>query len=447
MVPKLLTKTILVSMLLATSGLAWPTVAHGDPGTEAEGTGESKTAGNGTGPNDSSVGATSTPPRIVVGNVASPPSRPEPGGVFTVDVLVTNTGESPVTITRLTDSVYGDISTQGTCTTAVGTALEASGSTYSCAFSGDFFGNAGARLFHTVVAEAVDGLGRTARDGDVGVFTLTDVAPTVTVENTPTPLSRPEPGGEFTFTVSVTNTSPEQVTITALTDDVYGNVPDQGTCTSAVGTVLDKDGGTYSCSYTGSFSGSAGASQTNTVEVAVIDDDGTSGSDIDETVVELTSATTPTVSISDVSVPEGNAGTTTAVFLLSLSAPHSQSVTLDYTTVDGTATAGTDFAPAAGSVTFAPGQTSESIAIVVTGDTTREPDETYFVRLSGATDGVGFDEEALGTIVDDDSNGTCSKHRRHKGGCSPRCARPRHQNNGQGNAYGWGRCRGNQPRR
>ncbi|CAN5197253.1 hypothetical protein BH18ACT4_BH18ACT4_12470 [soil metagenome] len=64
-------------------------------------------------------------PVIDVVKTADPLELPEPGGLFTFDVVVTNNSVEPVTITSLTDNVYGDIATQGTCTTAVGTVLAA----------------------------------------------------------------------------------------------------------------------------------------------------------------------------------------------------------------------------------------------------------------------------------------------------------------------------------
>ena len=57
--------------------------------------------------------------------------------------------------------------------------------------------------------------------------------------------SRPAPGGDFTFNVVVTNTGTEPVTITSLTDDVYGNLATRGTCTTAIGTVLPPPAARY----------------------------------------------------------------------------------------------------------------------------------------------------------------------------------------------------------
>ncbi len=90
----------------------------------------------------------------------------------------------------------------------------------------------------------------------------------------------------------------------------------------------------------------------------------------------------PTLSVNDVSVAEGNAGTTTATFTVSPSAASGNSVTFDWATAAGTATAGTDFASASGSRTIAAGATSTTIVITVNGDAVDENNETFTVTLS-----------------------------------------------------------------
>ena len=74
-----------------------------------------------------------------------------------------------------------------------------------------------------------------------------------------------------------------------------------------------------------------------------------------------------TMSISDVTVTEGNNGTVNAVFTVSLSAASSQSGAVEYATGDGTATAGTDFVAKSGSLSFTPGMTVQTITMLVNG--------------------------------------------------------------------------------
>ena len=70
----------------------------------------------------------------------------------------------------------------------------------------------------------------------------------------------------------------------------------------------------------------------------------------------------PVVSIGNVTANEGNSGTTPFTFTVSLSAASTQTVTVAYATANGTATAGSDYTAASGTVTFAPGVTSQPVA-------------------------------------------------------------------------------------
>lgn len=69
---------------------------------------------------------------------------------------------------------------------------------------------------------------------------------------------------------------------------------------------------------------------------------------------------------------------------LYLSSAYDLPVTVDYYTCDGTAVAGQDYVATSGTVTFAPGETSTIIAIPLIADTTLEPDEWFYVRLSNS---------------------------------------------------------------
>ncbi|WDK83183.1 putative Ig domain-containing protein [Xanthomonas campestris pv. campestris] len=110
----------------------------------------------------------------------------------------------------------------------------------------------------------------------------------------------------------------------------------------------------------------------------------------------------PTLSIDDVSVNEGNSGTTTATFTVTLSAASGQTVSVNYASADGTATAGSDYVARSGTLTFAPGTTAQGVAITVNGDTALEPNETFSVGLSGASNASIARATGAGTILNDD---------------------------------------------
>jgi hypothetical protein len=113
-----------------------------------------------------------------------------------------------------------------------------------------------------------------------------------------------------------------------------------------------------------------------------------------------------TLSISDVTVLEGQAGkTTTARFTVTLSAPRSTATKVTYSTADGSATAGADYTAKSGTASIGIGKTSVTVSVVVAGDDDPEPSEDFSVNLVSVltptvsiADGVG-----LGTVIDNDA--------------------------------------------
>jgi len=125
------------------------------------------------------------------------------------------------------------------------------------------------------------------------VGTLTSIPPTIGVVKTADPLTRPEPGGDFTFTVVVTNPSTfKDLTITSLVDDIYGDLNGKGTCVT--GTVL-APGQSYTCEFTGEFRGNAGDRQTDTVTATGRDNQGREVSATAKATVSLTPVPVPPV--------------------------------------------------------------------------------------------------------------------------------------------------------
>lgn len=108
----------------------------------------------------------------------------------------------------------------------------------------------------------------------------------------------------------------------------------------------------------------------------------------------------PTVRIDDVSVEEGNYYTT-ATLTVSLDTHGTQPVTVDWATADGTANY-YDYSSDSGTLTFQPGEDRKQVTIYVAGDSEDEPDETFFVELSDATNAVLGDDSGTVTILDDD---------------------------------------------
>ncbi len=111
----------------------------------------------------------------------------------------------------------------------------------------------------------------------------------------------------------------------------------------------------------------------------------------------------PNVSIEGGSVVEGNSGTRTLTFTVTLSAPSDAPVTVDFATADGEATvAGRDYLAKSGTLKFAPGETSKTFTVTVNGDRLGEYHESFWVHLSGAAGAVISSGASYGTILDDE---------------------------------------------
>jgi Calx-beta domain len=116
----------------------------------------------------------------------------------------------------------------------------------------------------------------------------------------------------------------------------------------------------------------------------------------------------PSLSTSDPSVTEGDAGTRSATFLVSLSAASIDAVTVDYATGDSSATEPADYAWTTGTLTFAPGETSKSVTVAVMGDTMDEHHETFFLHLSNPGNAGLAELRGVATILDNDALPTLS---------------------------------------
>lgn len=108
------------------------------------------------------------------------------------------------------------------------------------------------------------------------------------------------------------------------------------------------------------------------------------------------------LSVWDAAALESNAGTQHAEVNVTLSEPHGNSVTVNYRTADGTASAGSDYDAVSGKLTFTKAQMSKTILIPVRDDRVVESDEYFFVQLSNAKGAKIANSQTLVTIVDNE---------------------------------------------
>lgn len=111
----------------------------------------------------------------------------------------------------------------------------------------------------------------------------------------------------------------------------------------------------------------------------------------------------PSLAIADpATVLEGNSGAVATVFTVTRSGDLSSTATVSYSTANGGALAGSDYVAASGMLTFAPGEATQTITVVVNGDLIDEWDQGFYVNLSAASGAIITDSQAFGLIVDND---------------------------------------------
>jgi hypothetical protein len=113
----------------------------------------------------------------------------------------------------------------------------------------------------------------------------------------------------------------------------------------------------------------------------------------------VSSLSRPTLSVSNATVYNSPSATTPMSFTVTLSGPSSDPVTVNYATADGTALAGTDYQAASGTLTFAPGQTSQTITVSALANPLAAPPVTFTVNLSGASGAAIAQGQGTGTII------------------------------------------------
>ncbi len=117
----------------------------------------------------------------------------------------------------------------------------------------------------------------------------------------------------------------------------------------------------------------------------------------------ITAPPTPSLVVEDLSVTEGDAGSSTASIRVTLTPTNpSQTVTVDYTTADASATAGADYTTTSGTLTFPPGQSLRTIPVPVLGDVLFEGDEAFVVNLSNPQNATLLDAQGQVTIEEND---------------------------------------------
>ena len=200
------------------------------------------------------------------------------------------------------------------------------------------------------------------------------------------------------FTVSLSQTSTQTVTVKYATADGTATAGSDYTTTSGTLTfTAGQTAKTVNVPVKGDITNEADETFSLTLNTPVNATVGSAG-----TGTITNDDAVPSLGIADVTTAEGNSGSTPASFTVSLGVASGQTVSVDWTTAAGSASAGTDYVAASGTVSFSPGQTTKTIVVSVLGDTIDEVNETYTVDLTNPVNITVADNQGVGTITDDD---------------------------------------------
>ncbi|MEO7793739.1 MAG: ExeM/NucH family extracellular endonuclease, partial [Thermoanaerobaculia bacterium] len=207
----------------------------------------------------------------------------------------------------------------------------------------------------------------------------------------------------FTFTVSLSAPAgPGGVTFDISTADGTASQPGDYTQKSLTGQTIPAGSSTYS--FTVLANGDITPETNETFVVNVTNVTGATATDGQGLGTIVNDDAAPNLTLNDVSLNEGNAGTTTFTFTVSLSAPAPPGgVTFDIATANGTASQPGDYTQKSlTGQTIPNGSSTYTFDVLVNGDFTPENDETFFVNVTNVTNAIAVDGQGLGTIVNDD---------------------------------------------
>ncbi|HEV7763890.1 MAG TPA: Calx-beta domain-containing protein [Thermoanaerobaculia bacterium] len=321
------------------------------------------------------------------------------GGSTNFVFTVTLTGSTAQTVTVNYTTNLGTATAPGDYTTTSGTLTFAPGTltqTISVQVAGDAVNETG-ETFTVLLSGAT--VATIATGTGTGTIQNDDASPTLAIDNV-TQAEGNSGATSFVFTLTLTGATEQTVTVdynttdgTAAASGDYATT--SGTLTFAPGTTtrsvdvsvagdtVNEPNEAFTVNLSGAVNGTINTAIGNGT---IVNDDGP-----------------PSLLIDNVGQTEGNGATSNLVFTVTLAGTTTQTVTVDYTTSNGAATAAADYSTTSGTLTFPPGTLTQSIPVSLNGDVTYETDETLTVELSGATNATIATASGTGTIQNDDA--------------------------------------------
>ena len=237
--------------------------------------------------------------------------------------------------------------------------------------------------------------------GDVATLTIVDDDAPPTVQFSSSAYSVSESGGTATITATLSAASSLPITVTYATSD--GNATAGSDYTAISGTLAFAPSD-ISQTFSVSILPDALDEEDETVNLTLSDPvNATPGTPVAATLTIVDNDPEPTVQFSAASYSmDESAGI--ATITVTLSAPSGRSVSVDFATGDGTATAGSDYVGTSGTLDFPLGQTNQTFTVTILPDALDEPNETINLTLSDPNDAqLGGPVSATLTLIDDDA--------------------------------------------
>ena len=234
-----------------------------------------------------------------------------------------------------------------------------------------------------------------------GTLTITDddTAPSISIGN----VTAAENTGNATMTATIDAASGKDITFDYATSNGTATAGSDYTAGSGSLTIA---AGQTTKTFTVAITNDSTDENNETVIVAISNAANTSNSSASATLTITDDDNAPTLSIADAQSTDETASSTNLT--VSLSAASAKAISVDYATSNGTATAGSDYTATNGTLNFAAGETSKTVAVTVIQDSTFEGNETVTVTISNASNATISDATATFTITEDDSGPSLS---------------------------------------